>query len=77
MLFNEYPDVLHEPINYKNLDEIEEYWTKYEGTYADIQVNSTKIWRAVTASSSSLTANTTRVLLFLCLGQFDEDTASG
>jgi hypothetical protein len=29
VLYNEYPDVLHEPINYKNLDEIEEYWTKY------------------------------------------------
>lgn len=31
VLYNEYPDVLHESINYKNLDEIEEYWTKYEG----------------------------------------------
>lgn len=29
VLFNEAPDVLTRPFNYENLDDIEEYWTKY------------------------------------------------
>ena len=33
-LYNEYPEVLHQPINYQNLDEVEEFWTKYEGSCA-------------------------------------------
>lgn len=30
-LYNEYPDVTREPLNFRNLDEVEEMWTKYEG----------------------------------------------
>ncbi len=31
VLFNEIPDVLNRPFNYTNFDEVEEFWTKYEG----------------------------------------------
>jgi hypothetical protein len=30
-LYNEFPEPLTDSFNYRNFDEIEEYWTKYEG----------------------------------------------
>lgn len=28
-LYNEYPEMSNQPLDYRNLDEIEEMWTKY------------------------------------------------
>lgn len=39
-LYNEYPELMNQPLNYRNLDDVEEMWTKYEGTYLFIQVSS-------------------------------------
>lgn len=30
-LYNEYPEITNQPLNYRNLDDVEEMWTKYEG----------------------------------------------
>jgi hypothetical protein len=51
-LYNEYPEVVQEPLNFKNLDEIEEMWTKYEGKYVITQGSSTETSKAVEAFSS-------------------------
>lgn len=32
-LFNQTPDSLRTPFNYRNFDGIDEYWTKYEGNF--------------------------------------------
>lgn len=29
VLYNELPDILDQPFNYNNFDDVEEYWTKY------------------------------------------------
>lgn len=42
VLYNEYPDVLNHPINYKDLDEVEEFWTKYEGTFSAMKGSSAR-----------------------------------
>lgn len=33
-LYNEYPELMNQPLNYRNLDDVEEMWTKYEGEFS-------------------------------------------
>jgi antitoxin component YwqK of YwqJK toxin-antitoxin module len=33
VLYNEEPVILHRPFDYNNLDDIDEYWTRFEGTH--------------------------------------------
>lgn len=32
-LYNEYPEALAGEFDYRNFDEVEEFWVKYEGNY--------------------------------------------
>ena len=33
ILYNEVPDILESSFNYENFDDVDEYWTKYEGIF--------------------------------------------
>lgn len=42
-LYNECPQQLAQPFDFKDFDEVEDYWLKYSGKDVLIQVNSTRI----------------------------------
>lgn len=42
-IYNEEPELLERGFNYRNFDDLEEYWVKYEGIFRFIQANSSMI----------------------------------
>jgi len=57
ILYNQNPVMLHQSFNFKDFEEVDEYWVKYEGKCIFIQVNSTTIknvdWESYTWQTES------------------------